>query len=319
MMMNRFKELAPPKEFDNTMLTTAGGCMREFILFYAGLEQKEEPSYFAFGRVWQETLEVWYTTSGDVVERLGAALSYIDKAWSDAGVVESGVNTAENLRFLITFYAVEYENEAWEVLALKGKMELGFSFPLEGTEWNLTGALDGYIKWKPYGMLLLENKTAGIYLSDQYMSQWGFSSQVTQYYWGLTQLLGEPPFGALLNCAGKRISDKAKGEFKKSGIIPDGVFMRNLEKRSEFKVREFEQHTRVGIENIMREWDRGLWPKTKDALRCVGGIGKSPCPFRRLCLADADPWELEEGSLLMGDLKWRRGVWEPWKRGGAEG
>ena len=42
--MISFKDLAPPKEFDNTMLTTADGCMRAFALFYWGLEQREEPS-----------------------------------------------------------------------------------------------------------------------------------------------------------------------------------------------------------------------------------------------------------------------------------
>lgn len=319
-MSNRVAEAvngAPPREFDNTMLTSADECMRRLLLFWSGLEAVEEPAYFAFGRIWQDTLAVWYTTSGDTATRLAAGLSFIDQAWADSGARADGVNNPDNLRYLLLFYAIEYGKEPWEVLALKGRMELGFSFPLSGTPWSLTGALDGYINWPPYGLLLLENKTAGLYLNDQYMSQWGFSPQVTQYLWGLTQLLGEAPFGALMNCASKRISDKAKAEFKKSGAVPENIFMRNLEKRSAFKLKEFETHTRLLIEDIVREWERKVWPKTKNHQLCVGGIGKSPCPFRRLCLADSEPWEMDEASLLMSDLKWRDGPWEPWKRGGG--
>lgn len=307
-----------PTSFDNTMLTQFASCQRKFYLFNLGLEAKETPSYFTFGRVWQEALEAWYTTEGDIVTRLGAAYSKADKQWQDAGSPNLGKDNLENMKFMLTMYAIEYETEPWKLATANGKMELGFQFPLKGTPWMLSGAIDGYLEWKPYGFLVLEGKTSGVPLGDHYMAQWGFSSQVTQYFWGLTQLLGEAPFGVLMNCAWKGVSDKAKAAFHKSFDVPEGIFARNLEKRSAFRLSEFERDTILLIEDINREFDRNCWPKTKSTIECAGGIGKSPCAFRRLCLSDIDPWEMPNEQLLGNDLKFRDSAWEPWKRGAKE-
>lgn len=308
-----------PSSFDNTMLTIFASCQRKFYLFQRGLEAKETPVYFTFGRVWQQALEKWYLTKGGVAERLTAAMVFAEREWQDSGSPEAGKNNIENLKFMLTMYAIEYETEPWELILHDGRMELGFEFPLEGTPWFLSGAIDGYIDWKPYGKLVLEAKTSGVGLGESYLAQWGFSSQVSQYYWGLLQLLGEPPFGVLMNCAYKGVSDKAKVAFKKNFDMPEGMFARNLEKRSEFKLQEFEKTTKALIEDILREFDRQIWAKTKSVIECSGGIGKSPCQFRRLCLADDYPWNMSDEQLLGNDLKFRDGPWEPWKRGeGAE-
>jgi hypothetical protein len=307
-----------PTSFDNTMLVQFATCQRKFYLFQLGLEARETPAYFTFGRIWQQAKEVWYLTKGGVAERLGAALVFAERAWQDSGSPEAGKNNIENLKFMLTMYAIEYETEPWEIILHEGRMELGFEFPLEGTDWMLSGAIDGYIDWKPYGKLVLEAKTSGVSLTDSYMAQWGFSSQISQYYWGLTQLLGEPPFGVLMDCAWKGVSDKAKLAFKKSFEVPEGVFARNLEKRSGFKLKEFEETTRLLIEDIYQAFDRQAWSKTKSVIECTGGIGKSPCQFRRLCLADEYPWNMSEEQLIGSDLKFRDGPWEPWRRGGKE-
>lgn len=307
-----------PISFDNTMLSTFASCQRKFYLFWLGLEQKETPGYFTFGRVWQSALEKWYMTKGDVGYRLGEAIVLAERLWQDSGSPNGARDNIENLKFMLTLYAIEYETELWEIVLHGEKMELGFEFPLEGTPWFLSGAIDGYIQWKTYGKLVLEDKTSGVSLGDSYMAQWGFSSQVTQYYWGLTQLMGEPPFGVLMNCAWKGVSEKAKAAFRTKLDVPEGVFARNLEKRSEFKMKEFEATTRIQIEDIYREFDRMVWPKTKNAIECVGGIGKSPCAFRRICLADSYPWDMSDEQLLGSDLKIRDGLWEPWKRGVKE-
>jgi hypothetical protein len=120
-----------------------------------------------------------------------------------------------------------------------------------------------------------------------------------------------------MNCAWKGVSEKAKLAFRTKLEVPEGVFMRNLEKRSDFRMKEFERDSRLLIEDIYRDYDRYCWPKTKNAIECVGGIGKSPCQFRRICLSDQDPWEMSDEQLLGQDLKMRDGLWEPWKRGGG--
>jgi len=309
------RSAGPPERYDNTMLTTSDSCMRKFYFFWRGLDFKQKPSYFTFGSAWQRGQEVWYTTPGEIEDRLGAAITAAEQYWEDDGGIENNNDTKENLKYLLMFYAIEYETESWQIIAPAGKMELGFEFPIEGTPYYLCGAIDGYISWPGYGLLVLENKTAGVYLGDSYMSQWSFSPQVTQYFWGLGKATGEEPFGVLMNIASKKLTKKAIQEFKQNMVLPENIFMRNLEKRSRFQIEEFEDHTIAAIREIVREWDRWLWPKTKDHMQCSGGIGKSPCLFKRLCLADIHPWEMEEQELLGPEIKWRGEKWEPWKRG----
>jgi hypothetical protein len=312
------REAGPPVSYDNTMLVSIDNCKRKFYFFWRGLDYEVTPSYFTFGRAWQEGLSAWYGTKGAIGVRLNAALSVATNLWNDEGSPEVRNDTLENLKMLLLFYAVEYETENFEILTLDDQVELGFEVPafkLEGTEISLSGAIDGYLSWKSYGKGVLENKSSGMYLTDQYLSQWSFSSQVSQYLWGLRQILGEEPFGCLMNCACKRLSQKAKNEFKLSGTIPEGIFARNLEKRSKFQMEEFEKGCRRIIKEIFVEWHSWDWPKCRDPIYCVGGIGKSPCLFKNLCLLDADPWDLEEEDLLGQGIKWREESWEPWKRG----
>lgn len=307
-----------PDTYDNTMLTTAASCDRKLYLFCRRLKSKETPAYFTFGIVWQECLEVWYTTEGDIGTRLKAALDWATKAWADAGSPHGAKDNLENLIFMLTVYAIEYDHEQWNLIPYKGKMELGFQFPLEGTPWFLAGAVDGSIEWGAYGRLVLENKTAGVPLSDSYMSQWGFSSQVKQYFWGFSQLLGEPPFGVLMNCAYKGTSIKARDAFRTKLEVPEGMFCRDLVKLSPFKIKEFEEDTTRLIERIVNEFEHMHFPKTHNPIECSGGPGRSACEFRRLCLADEYPWNMDDAELLGADLKFRDGPWEPWLRGTKE-
>ena len=313
------READPPIKYDNTMLSLYGGeCNRKFYLFWRGLDYLVEPPYFTFGRAWDKGLAGWYVTPGGIEVRLMAAIKAAEKEWTDSGCVPDKTNNWENLKYLLMFYAIEYSSESWKVIAPRGQMELGFEFPLRDTGWYLTGAIDGYISWSPHGLLNLENKTSGVALNDRYLDQWSYSTQVTQYHWGLTKLLGEEPFGTLMNCAYKRLSQKAKDAFRQVGDIPEGIFARNLEKRSAFQLEEYERACMRIIEQIHTEWTRWEWHKTRWQFNCAGGIGKAPCPYRRLCLVDIEPWKMSNAQLLGSGLKWRTEEWEPWKRGGKE-
>ena len=168
------------------------------------------------------------------------------------------------------------------------------------------GSLDAYLEWPGYGLLVLENKTTGSYLTDNYIDSWSFSSQVTQYIWYLTQLQGKEIFGCLMNMACKRIPKKK---------TPDALFARDLQKRSPFQLEEFEEEVFAQIKDIEKEWNRWLWPRTRNHVECAGGIGKSPCLFRPLCKAQTKPWDLEDPTSFEG-IVWREGPWEPWKRKG---
>jgi hypothetical protein len=255
----------------------------------------------------------------ELKERFEAALGVGLKMWDDEGVQDAGVNKREMLEKLLRVYVVSYtDEEKWKPTLLEGKMELGFEFPFKDSGYFLAGAVDGSLEWKPYGKLVLENKTSGVPLTDSWCGQWAFSTQITQYFWGLEKISGEEPFGVLVNGVYKGVSLKALMEFEKSGEPPAGATTRHLEKRSAFQLAEFETGIERFIEELEREWKhRWLWPKTSSHVECVGGIGKSPCAFRSLCLLDAWPWEIENPALP--GLRWRSEAWEPWRRGEEKG
>ena len=308
-----------PTRFDNTMLTGFDSeCRRKFYLFWRGLDYEIRPAYFSFGTAWDKGLGAFYTTKGDVGFRLEAAFKAATLSWEASGSPPDNTNSLENLQFLLTFYAIDYETEQWQVIAPGGEMELGFVFPLRDTKYELAGAMDGYIEWKGLGLLHLENKTSGMPLNDRYMAQWDFSPQLKQYHWGLWQLLGEEPFGTLMNCAHKKLTIKAKDAFRNEGDVPEGCFGRYLVKKSGTEIEQFEVDCLRIIEEMEIEWERWEWRKTRWQFNCVGGMGKSPCPYKRLCITDALPWEMSEQQLCGPGLAWRKEIWEPWKRGEEE-
>ncbi|MFA5036964.1 MAG: hypothetical protein WC479_07295 [Candidatus Izemoplasmatales bacterium] len=313
------REASPPREWDNTLLCLpgkGGGCDRSTYWFLRGVVQKNTPPYFTYGKAWQDALGAWYTTDGDIATRLKAAFATATRVWAEDGAEGSGDNTLEKLKWLLVFYAAEYPEEHWKIVIHNNQMELGFCYPLRNTGYFLAGALDGYISWSSYGLLDLENKTSGIYLSDSFIAQWAWSTQVTQYFWGLSITLGSEPFGVLMNLACKRsVTDKAVKEFQNSGSVPDGAFSRSLEKRSAYQLEEFEKESYLVILDVEQEWTRWNWPKARDHMHCSGGIGKSPCPYRRLCLQERPFYELEEPEILGNDLAWRKEPWRPWERG----
>jgi hypothetical protein len=304
----------PPRILDNTMRTTGDSCWRKMYWFMRGLEFASTPSYFVWGRAWHKGLETWYSTPGGVKERYEAAVKAAESLWDDEGCQDQGTNKRESLGKLLKAYVVSYtDEEKWKPVLLNGKMELGFAYPFRNTKYMLAGAVDGEISWQPHGELVLENKSSGVPLTDAWCGQWAFSTQITQYFWGLGQFLGHEPFGVLVNGVYKGVSQKAIAEFEQTGMPPEGAFVRHLEKRSEFQLWEFEEGIVLFLEALETEWTRWKWPKTSNHIECVGGIGKSPCAFRRLCLLDALPWEIEDPTG--SDLKWRSEEWEPWKRG----
>ena len=305
-----FRENEPPLTYDNTMRTIFRSCPRKLYWFLRGLDYVSIPPYFTFGKAWQVVLDNWYNPqvetgmSPDQIYTHGeAALEKGREVWEKDGAIGNGINTWENFKALFSYYMATYPFEPFKVIG----MEQGWEWPLEGTPYFLGGSLDGYIEWEPYGLLLLENKTAGVYLGDQYIRQYSFSSQITQYIWYLTQLHGEEVFGCLVNMACKRIPKKK---------VPENLFARDLQKRSPFQLEEFEQDILLVIKDVEREWDRWIWPKTEDIINCVGGIGKASCLFQNLCLAEAKPWELD--PFAYEGIGIREGPWEPWKRSRKE-
>jgi len=304
------REGGPPQTYDWTMRSNFRSCGRKLYWFLRGADYASIPAYFTFGKAWQAILDKWYVpqvtvdwSPSQIKEHIARAIENGRKVWQEDAPVEFGVNTWDNLILLFQWYRANHPIESWRVVA----MEQGWEYPLAGTPYFLGGSLDGYLEWKPYGLALLENKALGVYLTDKVAAQFAHSGQITQYIWYLTKLLGKEIFCALINMASKRIA-KTKG-------CSENQFMRSPEQRSAWQLEQFEEEVLVDISDVEREWERWKWPRTTNSIECVGGIGKSPCLFRPLCLAEAPFYELDPTSYE--GIVWRKGPWAPWKRSGG--
>lgn len=299
----------PPLNFDNTMIATYCKCERSLYWFLRRVDTKVTKPYFVFGQAYGIGINTWHDLQGkeDFEPRVAKAILDAENHWDSCNTEGSKNDTRENLSFLIRHYCEQYQApEAWEVI----QSEVGFLFPIQGTPYSYGGALDCYINWPGYGIALREDKTTGAYITDSYIKSWDHQSQITGYLWALWQLTGEEPFGALMNISSKRKRKEVNLQFQ-----------RDLQTRSEWKLQNFMQETVLIIEDIQREWDRWSWLKRgeRDNVLCTGGAGKSPCPYRRLCLRDQDPWEKEfQEEELEAQGFIIREPWTPWEREGDQ-
>uniref|UniRef100_A0A6M3LLR5 PD-(D/E)XK nuclease superfamily protein n=1 Tax=viral metagenome TaxID=1070528 RepID=A0A6M3LLR5_9ZZZZ len=292
----KLREKGPPITYDNTIMAQANECKRKLYWFLRGYDYQDTPAYFAFGRVWEVVLDTW--SGGKVTYE--EAIEAGRKEWESSGV-QAGKNydTFENLEALFKLYTETYPSEPFKIIGA----EKGWEWPIPGTNWFLGGSLDTFIEWPGYGIMVKENKTLGIYLTDNYISQWTYSDQVAGYIWYLTQLKGAEVYGCLMDLAYKKI-------LKGTGTTPQ--FYRSLETRSEQQLNEFIERSCEVIEDIHHAWDRWTWPKTKNPINCVGGIGKSSCLFRGVCLSEAHFTKID--PLMYQGIVAREGEWEPWTR-----
>ena len=312
------RQVGPPKKYDNTMRVGYHQCQRK--LYWWKIREVDyliRPSYFAWGSAWHTIKAHWYSHPSSkaepyspewktaALESLVVGLDY----WDNSGAIDNNLDTRENLIRLWKAYVRTYPTETWSLV--KGGAEVGWLWPLPGpggmaTNYYLGGSMDGYIEFPGLGTLPLEEKTTSIWLSDFWIMQWRFSSQITGYFWYGVQLLGDCA-GVLINMATKKVV---------TGSGTTSQFASQIETRSEDDLREFENDWRRDIENIQRSWERWHWPKTTDTINCTGGIGKSACPYKGLCLSGLPPHLLD--PLAFPNLTYREEKWEPWKRSPSE-
>ena len=304
----------PPDTFDNTLIGN-WTCPRQFYYFLRRIDYQESPAYFTFGRAFGQGINKWHEgqkSNLTIEERIFLAQEEARRIWVKDQPLEKGNDTFINLVEMIDSYCrLNLEVEPWITVAA----EVGFKLPIPGTSCYYAGSLDSYIEWPGYGLLLREDKTTGGYLTQSFIDQWSFSSQITGYIWALAQILGEIPFGALMNMASKRPRKD-----------PDLRFSRNLETRSDWKVKKFMGETVSIIDSIRRQWDESsseywTWPRIGERVysMCTGGIGKSPCMYRNLCLLDMEPWEFPKNySYTIHGLIEKDTKWEPWEREGED-
>ena len=316
------RKAGPPRILDNTMRTTFKQCMRKF---YWSLIRKVDylvrPSYFSWGSAWHDMKGSWLTSKGIKEEPYSEqwkhdatmALLIGLNTWDNSGSMDVKLDTRANLERLWKITVKSYPNELFSVI--KGGAEVGWVWPLplrggQASYYFLGGSMDAIIYWEGFGYMPLEVKTTGIWLSDSFLLQWSFSSQITQYIWYVNQLLGsEQVYGAYLD-----ITTKQNPAAAKAATTPQ--FSRPMQTRTEDDLKEFENDWRMDLELLERAYDKWHFPKTVDIINCTGGVGKSACPYKGFCLSGLKKGEID--PLVFPNLTYRKEMWEPWKRSPGE-
>jgi len=320
----------PPETFDYTMGDTWEDCPAKLYFFLRGVQTLEEPSYFVSGRAWTNGLAAWYMTSGAQQDRLDAARAAIIKTYGTARQYDfEQPRSMENLINLFSLYVLQYPTEPWRMIAA----ETGWVYPL--SDFYLGGAMDGYIRWDPYGPINLENKTTLAYVTEQTLAQYRLNLQVTQYIWGLQKIVGETVWGSLVNIAFLRIMKDAQKAMQ---------FARSIEQRSPNELESFEENWKQRVRAIRSMWPSGsngmaqwrrkyshhLWlPIHHDTPEpvyrewswpqlgrfCGGGYGLKPCPYFWLCTMSPDVTKVH----VPENIYCYRPRWAPWERGEPHG
>lgn len=308
---SELRSAGPPDTFDNTMLGNYL-CPRQLYFFLRRLEQSVTPPYFTFGRAFGQGINQWHETqnsSMSFAERVFLAQEEAKRIWQEEAPIEKKNDSFSNLTNMISLYCELYSQpEPWNMIAA----EIGFRLPVQGTEIYYAGSLDAYIEWPGYGLLTREDKTTGAYLTEGFIAQWSHATQITGYIWALDQTIGEMPFGALMNMASKRP--------RKDDMLRFG---RNLETRSAHKIKHFMTETITIADSIRTQWNPGqwTWPKLgeRNPMMCVGGMGRSPCAYRNICILDTEPWEMpDDHEFSLHGLAENPRPWEPWEREGDD-
>ncbi|KKL75170.1 hypothetical protein LCGC14_2057570 [marine sediment metagenome] len=325
MTPEELKSQGPPTTLDNTLRSMYRGCPRKMYWFSRGYDYKGEgkPVYFTWGSAWHEMLNHWYKYLTKIKQEdydndenlVKMCYNVGKKYWEEnLGPIETfKPNDLETLEKLWSLYTEHYPSEPWILVA----GEVGWRFPIgtitgadyiERDVWY-GGSMDGYLEWPGYGVLAIEHKSTGAWISEAYLAQWSYSPQITGTIWGLTQLQGKEIFGCLMNIANKMVPGP-----RSKRTTP--LFSRKLEKRSPNQLKEFEAEVLHDFKLINAEWEDWVWPKTVDPGECVGRVGRAPCLFRHICITPI-PFE-EIDPLTFQGIKLRKGIWEPWKRRGEQ-
>ncbi len=312
MTNQEFFDKGPATKLDNTMRTEFHNCNRRRYWSGRGYTYKYSPTYFTAGTTWHEFQEKYYLNTGKLThkDRMINAIAAAEIIYeTKIGSGEPNKNDSwDNLRNLMIIYANFYPQESWTMIS----GETGWIWPLDHTHWY-GGSLDGYIEWPQLGLLAIENKSTGSWLSANYLNQWAHAPQITGIIWGLSKVIGEDIFGCMMNMANKTISGpKSKRTTSQ--------FMRRLERRSPAQLEEFEQDVLHTFKLIEMEYDKGpdkwTWHKTVNPIECVGGPGRTVCLFENICNLPVPFTEIE--PLDFSHITLRTTEWTPWERTGGQ-
>lgn len=305
-----FRQLGPPLIWDNSMRSTLYKCPRKFYWFLRGYVSETKESFFSYGSAIHKALELWHSTY-DKEE----AETSLTKLWIDSGAQDKGLDNLQGLITKFRRYTDAYgQEESFKVLQAEQGWKLPLSQNIHGLPIQLGGSIDAEILWLPTNEVMVrEDKTTGGYLSDSYVEQWSYSTQVTGYCWYAFKTDKTP--SCIINMMTKNTpgprSKWSTPEFFRLHIFKNPVELSTFEDDFITEISNFISHY----------WDKRHWPMSgrTDSRNCTGGMGISRCPYITLCKTDSiyNYTEIEPLELTTV-LQLRKTSWEPWKRGKTE-
>ncbi|MGW8182263.1 MAG: hypothetical protein ACWGQW_26335, partial [bacterium] len=276
---SEFRACSQPRTIDNTMRVLIDSCPRKFYWTMRGYEYGDVPPYFIWGRAYAVGVNILdERTDLPPLERIALAVHSAQSLWDREGGVDNGLNKRDSLQTILQSHFEHYPSEGYRVV--KEGIELGWQWPLLGTDYYLAGSYDAYIDLEPYGPMPKENKTTGQYLSTNEIQKYDLSTQVTGYIWNNVQINGPEANHCLVHMATKNVPGP-----KSKWTTPR--FARTLQKRSPRQLEEFIVGILDSILKLETCWKKWHWPMTSDLTLCFGGGGKAPCLFNSVCRVDA--------------------------------
>lgn len=308
--------------WDNSMRSMGNQCPRKLYWWLRGYswQSDSKPIYFLFGSAWHEIKQYYYASFGitpeqDPVVRAIEAFEAGKKYWDENEVIrdlETPTHPVDNINNLKNLWAVfiAHNGEEPPPFSVIGTPELGWIWNIAQSflpeQLYLGGAVDDFIRHRNFGSIVLEEKTTSAYLTDAYMRQWEFASQLTGYAWMLSQFGHEPTI--LLQAAHKRI-------LKGTGSTPQ--FASCLVEKTREQLEVFEDDWRAFLQTMEQNRSNEIWSMsgTTDPRQCVGGLGFSPCPYRGLCASGQQFSKCKPINFVGIGV---REPWTPWKRAGEQ-
>lgn len=280
--------------WDSTSLTLLKTCPRKYYYtMIEGWKSKAEAIPLTFGIAYHKALELYdeaRAEGADVQEATRQALRYCLGVSIPAG---DNRRTKFTLVRSIIWYLEQFKNDPCETVILangRPAVELSFRFTLDtttpsGENYMLCGHLDRLVRLQDK-LWILDRKTTGTTLSDNYFSHFNPDNQMSLYTF-----------------AGEIVTNE-----KVSGVIIDAAqlavgftrFQRAFTQRTPAQTAEWLADTLSFIQLNEQFSQTQNYPMNDTACDKYGG-----CPFKGVCSKDPKVRE----SFLSADFEKR--IWDP--------
>ena len=263
----KFKHALRDEVFDNSSIDLFMRCPRKFLYEHEmGLVAGIESEPLTFGSAIHEAFYEYYKGS-DIDTCLKA---FIKRCRIPGSTIDLELDLSSNSdqqysiewgTWLLQRYFERFpiKDEPWEVVRdHEGKPYLEMGFAIDAGDGVFVGKIDQIIRMKDTGdVWIIDHKTTKSVLNDKFGERWNPNNQMTGYLWGVHELLGEMPKGAIINAF-------RSYQFKRGNIedIKAKAFMRIESRRHPDEVNDRANQIRHTMKTI--NWFRKRFDEVKE-------------------------------------------------------